>query len=122
MFLRQTIAALVVMLLAALPARALELIIVEQPGCYACKQWNAEIAPIYPPTEVGQFAPLRREQLNAPPDDVTYSRPVNFTPTFLLIRDGAELARLEGYPGQDFFWWQIERMITEFAGFEGATR
>ena len=70
MFLRQTIAALVVMLLAALPARALELIIVEQPGCYACKQWNAEIAPIYPKTEVGQFAPLRREQLNAPPDDV----------------------------------------------------
>ena len=105
MFLRQTIAALVVMLLAALPARALELIIVEQPGCYACKQWNAEIAPIYPKTAAGESAPLVRMDISEqPPEGVTFTRPVVFTPTFVLVDEGAELGRIEGYPGEDFFW------------------
>ncbi len=95
---------------------------VEQPGCYTCKQWNAEIAPIYPNTEAGAMAPLRREQLNHRPDDLTYDRAVNYTPTFILIEDGQEIARLEGYPGEDFFWWHIENLLTEHAGFKGATK
>lgn len=122
MFLRSSLIATAFAALAALPAWAVELIIVEQPGCYTCKQWNAEIAGIYPKTEAGQFAPLRRAQLREKPDDVTYARRVNFTPTFILVEDGAEIARLEGYPGEDFFWWHVENMLTEHAGFKGATR
>ncbi|MCW8842576.1 MAG: thioredoxin family protein [Rhodobacteraceae bacterium] len=105
-----------------LPAWAVELVIVEQAGCYSCRLWNEEIAPIYPKTEAGQFAPLRRAELRHKPQDLTYARAINFTPTFLLIEDGQEVARLEGYPGEDFFWWHIEKMLADNTEFDGSTR
>ncbi|MBU2982803.1 thioredoxin family protein [Lentibacter algarum] len=97
---------------AALPAFAVELIMVEQKGCHYCREWNETIAPIYPKTTEGAFAPLRRADLfEGPPEGVTYARRVNFTPTFILIEDGAELARIEGYPGEDFFWGLLDMML-----------
>lgn len=121
MILRKLLAASVLMLApAALWAE--ELIMVEQPGCYTCQLWDREIAPIYPKTEAGKFAPLRREHLRKPPKDVTYARRVSFTPTFILVRDGAEIARLEGYPGEDFFWWHIEKILKENSAFTPETQ
>ncbi|SEO52230.1 hypothetical protein SAMN04490248_106117 [Salinihabitans flavidus] len=105
-------------LLTALPAAAVELVMVEQPGCVYCERWDAEIAPIWPNSEAGQYAPLRRERLRAPPQDVDYARKVVFTPTFLIVEDGRELARLEGYPGGDFFWPLIEQLLEKHTGFE----
>jgi len=81
------------------------LIMVEQPGCAYCAAWDDEIAPAYPKTEEGRFAPLMRADLHlGPPDGVRYQRRVNFTPTFILTDDGQEVARMEGYVGEDFFW------------------
>jgi len=122
MTLRSLALALPLFFSAALPAWAVELVIVEQTGCYTCRLWNQEIAPIYPKTEIGEFAPLRREELRHKPDDIDYARAINFTPTFLLVEDGKEVARLEGYPGEDFFWWHIEKMLTDKAGYAGSTR
>ncbi|MEP4038357.1 hypothetical protein [Pseudophaeobacter sp.] len=107
--------------LAAAPAGP-ELIMVEQAGCEWCKRWNDEIGPIYPKTREGEFAPLRRVDLRAIPDDVTVQRRVSFTPTFLIVQDGHEMARLEGYPGEDFFWPLIAKLMSKHLGFlpEGA--
>ncbi|MGR3368561.1 MAG: thioredoxin fold domain-containing protein [Sagittula sp.] len=94
------------------------LVMVEQPGCAYCAAWDDEIAPAYPNTAEGQFAPLVRADLReGPPEGVTYERRVNFTPTFILVEDGAEIARLEGYVGQDFFWPVLAQLLeshTEF--------
>jgi hypothetical protein len=89
------------------------LLMVEQPGCAYCARWNAEIAPIYPKTPEGAAAPLQRVQLRGPyPEDVKMgARPV-FTPTFILVVDGAEAGRIEGYPGEDFFWGLLAQMLT----------
>lgn len=105
--------------LAALPAHAVELVMVEQPGCAYCAAWDDAIGPIYPKTAIGEFAPLRRVDLHdGPPEGITYDYPARFTPTFILIDDdGAELSRIEGYPGEDFFWALLEQMATERAGF-----
>lgn len=105
--------------LSALPLRAVELIMVEQPGCAYCAAWDDKIAPIYPKTQVGAFAPLRRVQLrDGAPKGVTFSRPARFTPTFIVIDDqGDEMARIEGYPGEDFFWGLLEKILTENAGY-----
>ena len=90
------------------------LVIVEQHGCVYCERWNAEIAPAYPKTAEGKFAPLVRADLReGPPDGVTYTRRVVFTPTFVLIENGQEQARIEGYPGEDFFWPLLTQMLTE---------
>ena len=107
--------------LAVMPglARATELIMVEQPGCIWCQRWDEDIAPIWPKTAAGEHAPLRRAQLSKLPGDYELDRRVNLTPTFLIVDEtGRELARLEGYPGEDFFWPLIEDLLTQATGFE----
>ena len=99
--------------LLALPgmSRAAELLIVERHGCHWCERWNAEIGPIYPKTEEGARAPLRRAQINDLPADVEFvSQPV-FTPTFVLVDEGRELGRIEGYAGDEFFWFLLTRLL-----------
>lgn len=86
-------------------------------GCTWCSRWNAEIAPVYPKTAEGEFAPLRRVALHDMPADLQVQRPVLFTPTFLLVEDGHELARLEGYPGEDFFWPLLNGLLSAHTGF-----
>jgi len=119
--LRQFFAAAIAAL-TALPALAVELVMVEQPGCAYCAAWDKSIAPIYPKTAIGGFAPLRRADLHdGAPEGVSYAYPARFTPTFILIDDeGAELGRIEGFPGEDFFWAVLEKLATDRAGFTPA--
>lgn len=106
----------------ALPALAAELVMVEQPGCAYCRQWDREISEVYPKTPEGQAAPLVRVQISTlDKEPFTPARPVNFTPTFLLVEDGRELARIEGYPGEDFFWGMLGMMLKAQTGFQPAT-
>lgn len=105
--------ALLMALLMAVPVWSTELIMVEEDGCMWCARWDAEIAPIYPKTAEGVFAPLRRVEIHAIPADITVKRPVNFTPTFLIVEDGQELSRIEGYPGEDWFWPILTKLLHE---------
>jgi thioredoxin-related protein len=90
------------------------LMMAEEPGCVWCARWNTEIGPIYPKTGEGRAARLRRVDITQTlPEDITLARRVNFTPTFVLLDNGTELARLEGYPGEDFFWGLLSRMLDE---------
>lgn len=102
----------------ALPAVAAELVMVEQVGCEWCARWDEEIAPAYPKTTEGAFAPLRRVDLRNMPEDLKVVRRVNFTPTFLIVEDNQELGRLEGYPGEDFFWPVLDQLLTEHTEYE----
>ena len=97
----------------AAPARAdVSLLMAEEPGCIWCAQWNSEIGPIYDLTGEGAAAPLRRMDIAAPlPDDIALARAINFTPTFVLLIDGTEASRIEGYPGEDFFWGLVGMML-----------
>jgi len=105
------IAALVMASLTAAHAET-RLAMAEEVGCFWCTQWNAEIGPIYPLTPEGEAAPLLRFDKNQSlPEGVTLARPVLFTPTFILLVDGQEVQRLEGYPGEDFFWGLITQMM-----------
>lgn len=103
---------------ASTAARATELIMVEQDGCVYCIAWKDTIGPIYPKTPEGAFAPLRMVDIHdGAPEGLTYSRPVTFTPTFILVENNQEVGRIEGYPGEEFFWWMLEKLLkdkTEF--------
>lgn len=116
----------ILMSLSALAAPALasdyRLVIVEQPGCAYCAAWNDQIAPAYPHTDEGKFAPLERADLHmGPPEGVSYARRVNFTPTFILVKDGQEITRMEGYVGEDFFWPLFARLLDENTTFDMGT-
>ena len=87
------------------------LLMAEEQGCMWCAKWNREIAHIYPKTPEGKAAPLQRYDVHGPAPEVTFLRRVHFTPTFILVRDGVELDRIEGYPGEDFFWSLLGQML-----------
>jgi thioredoxin-related protein len=94
-------------------ARAdLQLIMFEQVGCIYCIKWDQEVGDAYPVTDEGRGAPLVklniREKL---PAGVSIAYRPQFTPTFVLLDNGVEVDRIEGYPGEDFFWGLLAQMI-----------
>jgi thioredoxin-related protein len=106
-----TIAGLVLL---AVPAAAAELLMLRQPGCAWCQRFEAEIGEAYSKTTEGAVAPLRRIDISRPwPEDLAAVTPERFTPTFVLVNDGQEVARLRGYPGDQFFWYLIDDMLTK---------
>jgi hypothetical protein len=94
-------------------AQDLRLLMIEQTGCYYCRVFNRDMAPIYENSREGKIAPLVHAQLRGPlPDGVTLNSLPFVTPTFILIGpDGTEIERLTGFPGEDFFWSYISDMI-----------
>jgi thioredoxin-related protein len=95
-------------------AEELRLLMFEEPGCYWCGKWNAQIAPIYPKTPEGRAAPLERVQLrNGIPANTTLKSRPQFTPTFVVLRGNIEIGRIEGYPGEDFFWGLMDRILED---------
>ena len=107
-----------IFLLTSAQVIAFELLMVEEKGCYWCERWDKEISVIYPKTNAGQYAPLRRVDISALPGDISFNSDIMFTPTFILIDDDLELARIEGYPGEDFFWPLLEDALTAHTAFK----
>nr|WP_245926724.1 transcriptional regulator [Breoghania corrubedonensis] len=96
---------------------AAELVMLEQPGCVWCARFRAEIAPGYANTDEGRLAPLRRVDITrAWPDDLSGIAPDRLTPTFILVEDGRERARMRGYPGDNFFWPLLDEMLAKLTG------
>lgn len=92
----------------------LRLLMFDQAGCIYCARWEREIGPIYPKTTESEIAPLTRHDIgDALPDGVVLDRPATLTPTFVLLDDGRETGRLEGYPGEDFFWFLLGELIED---------
>ena len=93
-------------------AYSAEMLMLEQQGCSWCKRWHAEIGPVYPKTDEAKIAPLRSVDVNQPwPIDLANIRPDRFTPTFVLIDNGIEIARMRGYSGDTFFWFLLDEML-----------
>ncbi|KZK84983.1 hypothetical protein PsAD13_01517 [Pseudovibrio sp. Ad13] len=90
----------------------MKLLMVEDEICPWCERWEKEIGGAYGKTEEGQIAPLMRMDIDDPiPKDVTLKGKARFTPTFILLIDGAEVQRIEGYPGEDFFYPALNQML-----------
>ena len=97
-----------------MPALSAELVMYRRAGCPYCAAWDRAIGPVYPKTDIGKRLPLRQVDLDRSADGkVALASPVRFTPTFVLVDQGRELGRLEGYPGEDFFWGLLERLLLQ---------
>ena len=95
------------------------LIMFDDEGCPYCEMWKAQIGPIYPKTSEAEIAPLMILDIDAPlPEGITIESPPVFTPTFVLVHNGQEVDRLVGHPGEDFFWFLVDRMISKLPGQE----
>lgn len=90
----------------------LRMMMVDQRGCVYCARWDAEIGPGFTASAEGKAAPLLRVDIDGPwPDGIVLdSRPV-ITPTFILLDRGVELARVEGYVGETYFYPVLDEMM-----------
>lgn len=113
LLLRPALVAFLVALAGPAGAEGFRLLMIESASCAYCRVFNRDIAPIYVVAPEGRMAPLIRADLRGPlPEGVTLANRPMVTPTFILIGpDGAEVDRMIGYPGEDFFWAHLERMF-----------
>jgi hypothetical protein len=93
-------------------APAAELVMYRRDGYPWCAKWDREIGPIYPKTEFTHRAPLRMVNLDRDADLGIVHGPIRYTPTFVLVDGGKEVGRIEGYPGDEFFWARLENLLS----------
>jgi len=102
-------------------AGQVKLLMFEEAGCVWCERWNDEVSSIYPKTQEGRTAPLQRINIHSSlPQDITLNSQPVYTPTFIVVDDGHEIGRIEGYPGQDFFWGLLGRILKPLPEFKDA--
>jgi hypothetical protein len=92
---------------------AAELVMFRREGCVWCARWDREIGTIYSRTDLGRRAPLRMVDLDRGPHPVRTRGRIVYTPTFVLAENGEELGRIEGYPGNAFFWGLLEQLLEQ---------
>ena len=109
--------------LGAAPAKAAELVMLEEAGCGWCERWNEEIGVIYNKSREGRIAPLRRLDIHDHlPKDLSFLNKGRYTPTFVLVDRGREIGRIRGYPGEDFFWGYLGQLMEKLPADTGKTR
>ena len=81
--------------------------------CAYCKAWENEIANIYLKTEFEDEFKLSFINFfsNVELEKYGISKTVKVTPTFIFVKDKTEVGRIEGYNGQELFWWQVDEII-----------
>jgi hypothetical protein len=112
MSLRCLLLALSVAGLSGLAGADTRLLMLKEDWCDWCARWEEEVGDAYAKTAEGQRAPLLRADIHEPlPEGVTLARRAHFTPTFVLLEDGREIGRIEGYPGEDFFYGMLGMLL-----------
>lgn len=95
-------------------AERIVVVMFRRAGCPWCHAWDREIGGAWEKTEIGSTEPMLMVDLDRDPmPEIALARPARYTPTFVVALDGVETSRIEGYPGQDFFWGLIEKAIGE---------
>ena len=96
------------------PALSAELLMFRRVGCPYCQAWDQRVAPAYPRSDLGRALPLRMIDLDMDPmPAVALARAVRYTPTFVVAEDGREIGRIEGFPGEEFFWGLLEKLARQ---------
>lgn len=92
--------------MAAIPNTAL--IMVTSPSCPWCDAFEEEVGHIYGQTpESAQFPLHRIDYFTKFSTPLAHIEAANVTPTFIVIRNHQEIGRIEGYPGDEMFWWRF---------------
>ena len=85
------------------------LLMIEDQGCPYCARFDAEARDSYVNSAEGRLAPLvRRRRGDA---SIAFLERVVYSPTFVLLVEGREVARTIGYQGAELFWMEIARLM-----------
>lgn len=95
--------------------QAAELLMFEHKGCVVCKKFKAEMLPKYLKSKFAKDMPIR-SIIGDDPDPYKGLElkgfPFIYSPTFVLVQDGKELVRIQGFTGEKLFWQQMQNIYT----------
>lgn len=103
---------------------AAELLYFFSSSCSYCRAFDAEVAAIYPRTDVAALAPMKRIEVDPytlQPLREKVMFKVTSVPVFLLVEDSIEIARFAGYTSDELFWMSMERMLNLLESYREAT-
>ena len=90
-----------------------KLIFITSDHCPFCVAWEREVGQIYDKSPYGEQAPLFRvdfgDHLSVLSDA---SDQVAGTPTFLILTDGQEIGRIQGYQSSEMFFWALSEFVS----------
>ena len=93
---------------------AAELVMFNSFNCSWCKSWEEEVGIIYHQTPQGIRFPIRR--LNVDNRSAWGIKvPIVYTPTFILLKEGEEVGRITGYPGEEHFWALLDQLLKKIS-------
>lgn len=115
-WLTSSIVASFVLVASAMAADAAQLVMIDSKACVYCARWNKEVGSIYANTPEGRIAPLRRVTYRNWPSDLRHIRREPSTPTFILVDNGKEVARIRGYASKEWFWKHLRSFIRLLPG------
>ena len=85
-----------------------QLIMVTSDYCPSCQAWELDVGKVYDKSPYATTLPLTRAEIGGKmPGGVTFQKPVVGTPTFLIIHNGQEIGRQNGYIDAEMFWWWL---------------
>ena len=92
----------------------IRLIMVTSDHCPYCRAWELDIGTVYDKSSYAKTLPLTRVEIGSKmPGGLTLQKPVVGTPTFLIIHNGREINRRNGYFDAEMFWWWLSEYAAE---------
>jgi hypothetical protein len=93
-------------------ASAAQLVYVEWMDCGYCKIFNRQMAWAYTSSAIGKKVPLRRlDILRRWPADLKQVNRPSYTPVFILVENGREVGRFDGYTSPQGFKQNLQRLL-----------
>ena len=93
-------------------AGSLQLLVAHDAACGDFARWQREIGPGYGASAAGRAAPLLEVAMDGPwPDGLALASRPRQTPTFILVDDGREIGRIEGYGDAAGFQARLTRLL-----------
>lgn len=91
---------------------AQELIVLEVANCIYCDIFRRDVLPGYQKSKRSEELPLRFVDLNDPAfEQLKLASSVSMVPTIVLMREGREADRINGYTGPEAFFHTVARML-----------
>jgi len=95
------------------PPPSFEVVVFETSNCLLCRLFRRDVAPRYARSRRHRMAPLRYIDVNPRrPPHPGLSEPLAMLPTAVIMKDGAEIARIEGYTGPELFFQMMSRTFS----------
>ena len=95
-----------------MPTASAELLVFEIAKCGHCVRFREQFGPRYARSKANLAAPMRFIDIaQQDPDAFPLSSLITVLPTLVLMRDGREVDRLEGYPLPDLVFGMVKRAL-----------